>query len=132
MLVIHRPFFANASFSTPFYSSMMARSVCLGAARETILLSHKVLVVVPSVQHWSCYYHRVLAATLVVLASSLQSPLEERSSFIDLCSKSVEIFRSMPSSCPKKGISLVERALAQMVNEPATSNLELESMGDFD
>ncbi|KAJ5408815.1 hypothetical protein N7509_002698 [Penicillium cosmopolitanum] len=123
MLVLHRPFFADTIFSTPFYSSLMARSVCLGAARETILLSNKVLVDGPGVQHWSCYYHRVLAATLLTLECGLESALEERNSFVDLWTKSVDIFKSMPPGCSKKGMALVEGALAQVRDQALRSTI---------
>ncbi|CAI7651881.1 unnamed protein product [Penicillium pancosmium] len=121
MLVLHRPFFADTTFSTPFYSSAMARSVCLGAARETILLSNKVLVDGPGVQHWSCYYHRVLAATLLTLECGLESALDERNSFVDLWTKSVDILKSMPPGCSKKGIALIEGALAQVRDQALRS-----------
>lgn len=125
MLVLHRPFFADITFSTPFYSSLMARSVCLGAARETILLSNKVFVDGPGVQHWSCYNHRVLAATLLTLECCLESPLEERNSFMDICTRSLEIFKSMPAGCSRKGIALVEGALAQIRDQALRSKIDL-------
>lgn len=112
MLVMHRPFFTDASFSKPFYSSAMARSVCIGAARETILLVHKVLE--NRCDQWSCYYHRVLAATLVVITSAFDSSGEEMASLLDLCSKSLEIFRGMHSGSPAKGIVLVEEMLTRL------------------
>ncbi|KAJ5122203.1 hypothetical protein N7448_003335 [Penicillium atrosanguineum] len=105
MLVMHRPFFANVTFSTPFYSSVMARSVCIGAARETILLVHKVLE--DPCKQRSCYYHRVLAATLVVIASAFDSSGDERINLGDLCSQSAEIFSRMRFGCPAKGLELV-------------------------
>jgi hypothetical protein len=129
MLVLHRPFFADTTFSTPFYSSLMARSVCLGAARETILLSNKVLVGGPGVQHWSCYYHRVLAATLLTLECGLESALEERNSFVDLWTKSVDIFKSMPPGCSTKGIALVEGALARIRDQALRSKIDLREVG---
>jgi hypothetical protein len=131
MLILHRPFFADQTFSTPFYSSLMARSVCLGAARETILLSSKVMVDGPAVQHWSCYYHRVLAATLLTVECGLKSPMEEINSFINLCSKSVETFKSMPNGCQGKGIALVDRALVQMRDQALGSKIDLERSADL-
>lgn len=125
MLILHRPFFADTTFSTPFYSSVMAKSVCLGAARETILLSHRKLVNVPSVEHWSCYYHRVLAATMLILAFGPESPLMDKSSFEDICSKGMEIFRCMSSGCPMKGIVLIENTLARMLDQSTTTNMNL-------
>lgn len=104
MLVMHRPFFANITFSTPFYSSVMARSVCIGAARETILLVHKVLE--DPGQQRSCYYHRVLAATLVVIASAFDSSGHERAILGDLSPQSVEIFGRMRFGCPAKGLEV--------------------------
>lgn len=112
MLVMHRPFFAYASFSTPFYSSAMAKGVCIGAARETILLVHKVLEY-PDNQ-WACYSHRVLAAMLVVITSIFDGSGEERASLLDLCSKSLEIFRCMRSGCSVKAAVLVEDVLTRL------------------
>lgn len=111
MLVMHRPFFAYASFSTPFYSSAMAKGVCIGAARETILLVHRVLEY-PGNQ-WACYSHRVLAAMLVVITSIFDSSGEERANLLELCSKSLEIFRCMRSGCPAKAAALVEDVLTR-------------------
>ncbi|KAJ5098560.1 hypothetical protein N7532_005561 [Penicillium argentinense] len=133
MLVLHRPFFARTSFSTPFYSSDMARGVCLGAARATILLSYKVLVQDHNIydESWSCYYHRVLAATLVVLASTHPSrPREEQMSLFDLCIKSYGIFGSMPSDASTKGFELSKSAVALLSTGPSRSNVNIDAMLD--
>ncbi|KAJ5812132.1 hypothetical protein N7474_008433 [Penicillium riverlandense] len=114
MLVAHRPFFANVHISTPFYSSSMARSVCIGASRETILLAHKALVQDPGIDHWSCFYHRVVSATLVVLICAFDSPADEKASLLELCWKSLEVFRHMRSGCPEKGIAMVQSALVSL------------------
>ncbi|KAJ6005963.1 hypothetical protein N7451_003907 [Penicillium sp. IBT 35674x] len=69
MLIMHRPFFIKSHFSTPFYSSEMAKSVCLGAAKETISLVDKILSANNEESNqWTLpYCHRVMAATFTVL-----------------------------------------------------------------
>ena len=67
----------------------------------------------PDSDLWSLYYHRVLAATLVALTCAAES-LEERSSLVDLCSKSSEIFRRMRCGCPEKGVALIDTALSRL------------------
>ncbi|KAJ5690156.1 hypothetical protein N7462_004548 [Penicillium macrosclerotiorum] len=94
----------------------MARSVCLGAARESILLLHKVLVEDPSSDQWSCHYHRLISAALTVLTNIPDSPPNERTSLKELCTTSIEIFHCMRSGCPSKGSALVESALARLAN----------------
>jgi hypothetical protein len=121
MLVMHRPFFADASFSTPFYSSAMAKSICIGAAQETILLVHKVL----AYNQWSCYYHRVLAATLMVITTAFDSSGEERAGLLEVCSKSLELFSLMRSGCPTKGTALVDDALTRLSPEPPQAESQL-------
>ncbi|KAJ5939086.1 hypothetical protein N7466_002220 [Penicillium verhagenii] len=111
---MHRPFFLEPKFSTPFYSSAMAKGVCLGAARETISLVDKILATDHlEANQWSPFYHRVMAATLVVLISLSDETFEENASLLEFCSRSLDTLRRMEPSCPKKGISLIETLLAQ-------------------
>ncbi|KAL2828549.1 fungal-specific transcription factor domain-containing protein [Aspergillus pseudoustus] len=118
MLVMHRPFYANTEFTTPFYTSSMARTVCLGAARETILTIHNSLNGNgngPDIDECSGYYHRALASTLVLLHSTLDSTDEsEKASLTELCSKSMEIFRRMNPPCAKTGITLLQSAFPSL------------------
>ncbi|KAJ5587420.1 uncharacterized protein N7459_003185 [Penicillium hispanicum] len=111
---MHRPFFADATFSTPFYSSNIARSVCLGASRETIELLHKATTQGIAVHAWSAYYQRLMASTLIALANALESTAEERIGLVELCSKSIEVFRRMHSNCSDKGVALVQNALTRL------------------
>jgi hypothetical protein len=97
MLVLHRPFFAGTNFSTPFYDSNMARSVCLGAAQDTVLSMHKRLQKIRAVHEWPSGYHRLLAATIVILTIACESPAEEKAQLLETVSKSQELLESMQS-----------------------------------
>jgi hypothetical protein len=114
MLIMHRPFFVNSEFSTPFYSSAMAKGVCLGAAKETISFVDKILSIdSQGSNQWTppCY-HRIMAATLTVLTCLSDGPCEENTVLLEYCAKSLNALRRQESSCPKKGSVLIERLLA--------------------
>lgn len=116
MLIMHRPFFIDSHFSTPFYSSEMAKGVCLGAAKETILLVDKILSANSEENNqWTLpYYHRIMAATLTVLTCMSDEPCEENAVLLEYCAKSLNAFRQQGSSCPEKGRLLIESLLARV------------------
>jgi hypothetical protein len=108
MLMMHRPFFAYKNFSSPFYTSSMARIVCLGAAQETLSIFFKSRL---SLLEKSFYYHRVIAAALVILTIAFDSPLEEKCHLLETCSKSVKLFEDMQSNFSNFGTAIVRDAL---------------------
>lgn len=114
MLIMHRPFFINSHFSTPFYSSEMAKGVCLGAAKETISLVDRISSVNNEESNqWTIpYYHRVMAATLTVLTCISDEPCEENVVLLEYGAKSLNALRRQESSCPEKGTSLIEGLLS--------------------
>ncbi|KAJ5527318.1 hypothetical protein N7513_011477 [Penicillium frequentans] len=116
MLIMHRPFFIDSQFSTPFYSSEMAKGVCLGAAKETISLVDSTLSVNNEEgNQWILQYtHRVIAATLTVLTCISDEPCEENDVLLEYCAKSLNTLRRRRSSCPEKGISLIESLLSRV------------------
>lgn len=114
MLIMHRPFFINSHFSTPFYSSEMAKGVCLGAAKETISLVDRISSVNNEESNqWTIpYYHRVMAATLTVFMCISDEPCEENVVLLEYGAKSLNALRRQESSCPEKGTSLIEGLLS--------------------
>lgn len=116
MLIMHRPFFIDSHFSTPFYTSEMAKGVCLGAAKETISLVDKILSANSEKSNkWTLpYYHRLMAATLTVLTCMSNEPCEENAVLSGYCAKSLNAFRHQKSSCPEKGNALIENLLARV------------------
>ncbi|KAJ5776221.1 uncharacterized protein N7511_001232 [Penicillium nucicola] len=90
----------------------MARNVCLGAAQDTIISLYQGLMERSLDENLSRYYHRVIAAALVILTLSCDISAEEKTKSLETCSKSIKLFESMKFGCPEKGIALVQSALA--------------------
>jgi hypothetical protein len=108
MLVMHRPFFAYKSFSSSFYTSSMARIVCLGAAKETISTFFKPRL---RLLETSFYYHRVIAATLMILTIAFESPQEERIGLLEIYSKSSKVLEEMQGDFSNYGTAILQVAL---------------------
>jgi len=117
MLVMHRPFFAYKNFSSTFYTSSMARIVCLGAAKETISTFFKPRL---RLLEKSFYYYRVVAATLMILTIAFNSPLDEKIGLLEVCSKSLKLFDEMQGEFSHHGTAIVQDALA--ILSPAAVN----------
>ena len=124
MIVLHCPFFGNTDFSTPFYSSTMAKNICLGASQDTILSLYDMLVREPGAAVWPCYYHRLITSTMVVVMNATNSPTSEKSRLVDLCHKSVEVLRHMRFSGSMKGIALVQAVLDRLTATAETTTME--------
>jgi hypothetical protein len=119
MLIMHRPYFVGKEVETEFKSSVMAKETCLGAARESILLVHKVffdylLPVSSKVDEWSCYYHRLIAATMVLLIIAFDSAPTERKNLLGLTAKSLDVVRLMHSGAPCEAIPMIESAITTL------------------
>lgn len=117
MLMMHRPYFVGIDVETEFNSFVMAKETCLGAARESILLVHKVIFdsqVSGSsrVDDWPCYYHRLMAATLVLLIMAFDSSPTERHSLLDSTAKSLEVVRLMHSGPSCQAQPMIEATTA--------------------
>ena len=124
MIVLHCPFFGNTDFSMPFYSSTMAKNICLGAAQDTILSLYDVLIRDPGAAVWPCYYHRLITSTMVVVMNATDSPTSEKLRLVDLCHKSVEVLRHMRFSSSMKGIALVQAILDRLNATADTTTME--------
>ncbi|KAH9204886.1 hypothetical protein DL95DRAFT_398200 [Leptodontidium sp. 2 PMI_412] len=112
MLMMHRPFFAKSKVSTPYYDCTMSIAVCLGAARESIHLIHRLLVRDPSMGRWTYYCYYCLTATLILLMHIFDCPTEDaRNSCINLCLKSEEVFSLIKSEPAQKCLILVQKVL---------------------
>jgi hypothetical protein len=122
MIAIHRPHFAKSDVSSQFYSSSMSTGVSLGAARDTILLTHQILIDIPhnpdnpNMSHWPCYYRYCQAATMILLLHILEcSTNEELSSIVELCAKSLRVLRTINLEESERDSELVRVVLARAV-----------------